>query len=421
MSLEETMSLVEKQQNKAIVAPAIPFTVTQNSTIKANSLRNVGLILERDELLKGMFAYNSFSFTEEVVREIPRLHIEKGNIEDSYIASILRYIEDKYEVLFPEKLLHMAISNEARKNAYNPVKEYMLKAEKDWDGISRAANILPDYLGVSTSEVTTLQTKLFFCGAVAKVFDPEAKFDYVLDLVGGQGVGKTTFLKLISNGWYTDQFVDFKDKDSYMNMQKALIINDDEMTATNNSDFETLKKFISSEQLEYRPPYARTSVIRPKNFVIARTTNEFTYLKDKTGERRFLPNLASKKLQKKNPITDLTPEAVEQIWGEFVSMYKNGFDFILSDEENAALEENRESFMYIDETEAQIEECLSGWPGNFITSAQIAKELGEAALVKNRKLAQKIKYVMDNHRGWEPGAVKKDGKVKRGYRRNSCN
>lgn len=79
MSLEETMSLVEKQQNKAIVAPAIPFTVTQNSTIKANSLRNVGLILERDELLKGMFAYNSFSFTEEVVREIPRLHIEKGN------------------------------------------------------------------------------------------------------------------------------------------------------------------------------------------------------------------------------------------------------------------------------------------------------------------------------------------------------
>lgn len=44
-------------------------------------------------------------------------------------------------------------------------------------------------------------------------------------------------------------YTDFKDKDSYMNMQRALIVNDDEMTATNNSDFETLKKFISSEEL----------------------------------------------------------------------------------------------------------------------------------------------------------------------------
>ncbi len=42
--------------------------------------------------------------------------------------------------------------------------------------------------------------------------------------------------------WYTDQFTDFKDKDSYSNMLRALIVNDDEMTATNNSDFANLKK-----------------------------------------------------------------------------------------------------------------------------------------------------------------------------------
>ena len=88
---------------------------------------------------------------------------------------------------------------------------------------------------------------------------------------------------------------------------------------------------------------------------------------------------------------------------------------MLSDEENELLEENRKSFMYIDEAETQIEEVLAGWPGTFITSSQIAKELGEENLIKNRKLAKKIKYIMDNHREWEPAKKRINGVPKRGY------
>lgn len=417
MSVDDAIKKAENQESTNVVKMPIPFTMTQSGTIKANSLRNIGLILEQDEILKGTFAYNEFSFADEVIKSIPQLHIKCGYVEDNYISSILRYIEDKYGVLFTERLLQMAVGNDAQSNSYNPVKKYLEEAEKEWDGEQRVALLLPEFLGVEISEVTTLQTKIFFIGAVAKVFNPNSKFDYVLDLVGGQGVGKTTFLKKISNGWYTDQFTDFKDKDSYMNMQRALIVNDDEMTATNNSDFETLKKFISSEELEYRPPYGRSAVRRPKNFVIARTTNESTYLKDKTGERRFMPNMANKRRQIKSPITDLTPEIIKQFWGECVHYYKEGFNFMLSDEENELLEENRKSFMYIDEAETQIEEVLAGWPGTFITSSQIAKELGEENLIKNRKLAKKIKYIMDNHREWEPAHKKINGISKRGYKK----
>ena len=324
MGVDDAIKKAEKNESTNVVKMPIPFTMTQSGTIKANSLRNIGLILEQDEILKGTFAYNEFSFADEVIKSIPQLHIKCGYVEDNYISSILRYIEDKYGVLFTERLLQMAVSNDAQSNSYNPVKKYLEEAEKEWDGEQRVALLLPEFLGVEISEVTTLQTKIFFVGAVAKVFNPNSKFDYVLDLVGGQGVGKTTFLKKISNGWYTDQFTDFKDKDSYMNMQRALIVNDDEMTATNNSDFETLKKFISSEELEYRPPYGRSAVRRPKNFVIARTTNESTYLKDKTGERRFMPNMANKRRQIKSPITDLTPEIIKQFWGECVHYYKEG-------------------------------------------------------------------------------------------------
>lgn len=419
MTLEkeiEKLHVVQKE-TKPTSKPIVGFALNQYGNIKSNSLKNVSLIIHSDPLLAGTFAYNEFSHEIEALESIKDLHIEKGNMHDDYIAALLSYIELRYDVLFNDKLLRMALTNEAHDNGFNPVIDYLDKCYKNYDGGNYAREFLPMFLGVPQTEVTELQTNLFFVGAVAKAYDPKTKFDFVLDLVGGQGAGKTTLLKKMANGWYTDQFTDFKDKDSYSNMLRAWIVNDDEMTATNNSDFETLKKFVSAEVLEFRRSYGRESERRDKSFVIARTTNEVTYLKDKTGERRFLPNLVDKSKQKLHPVSDLDQKMVDLLWGEFVSKYKNGFSFNLTREQEEMLNKHRENFMYIDSIEEEIDAFLNSFTGTMITSKQIAKELGEYDLIKNRKLAQKIKYVMDNKSDWKYGLYKINDVPRRGYRR----
>lgn len=114
-----------------VIRKPIEFELNAQGNPKTNSLKNVGLILNGDPLLHDTFRYNEFAYSIDVVKDIPQLFIEKGQLDDSYMAIMLRYIEDEYAVMFQEKLLNMAITVEARQHPYNPVKEYMEKCYKN--------------------------------------------------------------------------------------------------------------------------------------------------------------------------------------------------------------------------------------------------------------------------------------------------
>lgn len=415
---------LREKQNQGTRYP-YNFLLNANGNIKTTSVNNVKIIIENDPLLAGVFRFNEFTQNIDVVRNVSKLHIDKGKMSDDYSLEILSYIEGeaKYgHTTFKDKLVRDALVLAARANSYNPIITYFDICYQHWDRKERLTNFFPDYLGVEKSAFTEWVTKLFFVGAVAKAYNPKIKFDQVLDLVGGQGAGKTTLTKRISPlGYYTDDFNTFTKKDDLSKTRDALIINDDEMTATNKTSFEELKKFCSKQEFRYRLPYGRGIEVFPRQFVIVRTTNERYYLKDQTGNRRFMPLLCDIDKQKYHPVTDLTDNLVKQLWGEAVYLYKSG-DFSLEIDRNhlMLIELNADKFKYSDSFEDTIDEVLENdfKDQNFISNEDLYMHVApDVNFSRNKKMSQKLQYIMVAKYGFEKTQRRIKGRRVRGYLR----
>lgn len=406
------------------------FEETKDGSLKTTSVKNIVLILKTDKNLQNLFKFNEFTNEVDVVRDadlktsIGKMSISKGQYTDQVINSIELYIESSKSyggAVFKNAVVDQGITNIAYMNSYNPVIDYMNEAYARWDKKRRLDDLFPKFLGAEKSEANILITRLWFMGAVAKAYNPKTKFDFVLDIVGGQGAGKTTMLqKLAPLGLYTDQFNTFTNKDDFEVMKNALIVNDDEMTASNSASFEEIKKFITMQVFEYRKSYARKSERFMKKFVMARTTNEVRHLKDRSGDRRFISIYANKKKQQFSPVTDLQPNYVKQVWGEAVWLYKNSKDpFLLTKGQEELLKENREQFRYTSGLEDELMDVLDNKfkDKKFIKNTELAFALfaDRDALGRNTKETKDIRYYME-HLGYKVGARKRiEGKIVRGF------
>ena len=417
--------------------------------IKSNSPNNVLLSFKADDQLSIYLKHNEFSQEHELTKDIRigNTFFKKGELPSNFDSVVKVYFESVLGVAFSNQAMLDGMETFFSERSYNPVMEYMEKAAENWDGRKRINQMLQVYLGAEDIDLVSKIAEMWLVGAVAKVYDPYAKFDYVLDLVGGQGVGKTSLLQKLGGEWYTDAVTDFANKDNYDIMLKALIVNDDEMVASNRMSFAETKAFISKTSLRFRKPYMKRTEEFAKNFVLARTTNQKEYLKDKTGERRFLSVMADISRQKKHPM-EIEPETVEQIWGEAVTIYKAGADLMFDKETEERLEIYREKFMYRDEVELQVLEYLempipdnwSSWSiqqqhqytskyfdnsSEFEAGTKKLEKVSTREMMYNlfmrnsndKKLSTKINMIMDNHPGWEKGQFRIGGKNTKGFKR----
>ena len=326
----------------------------------AVNLDNLKKILSGDSKLKGAIQYNVFTYEIDVTRPMKlNGRILSGAIDDLIIREIRAYIATKYKMDYKKPDIADILEVVAGEHSYNPLKDYLESCESEYKELVNQRDpfdILRHYLNIKDDEYNRIIMDLFFRGAVAKVFDPTIKFDFVLDLTGRQGVGKTQFFEGLFTHKYFTTVETFTDKDDKARMVRNWCVFDDEMVASKKASFSELKKFITETKLEFRPPYASSDRRLPKSFIIVRATNDYDYLNDLTGERRFLVAEVHKDTAYKG--RKWTEKDRRAFWGAMVVAWRANRVLNLTDEQEKLVNEVRSRYKFVDEIFEDVERYL---------------------------------------------------------------
>ena len=172
-----------------------------------STIQNVVLILDNDPMFKGSIAFDRFENRSFFKCKPPwrGLSYPTRFITDSDITHIEHRIETNYRIKGLSPRIQKAVDVVEKKNEIHPVRDHLEK--QVWDGVPRVENLFIEYLGADDSEYIRAVTRKTLAAAVARIFRPGCKFDYVLTLVGEQGKKKSSLIARLAGDWFSDTLV----------------------------------------------------------------------------------------------------------------------------------------------------------------------------------------------------------------------
>lgn len=308
------------------------------------TIANLKLILQNDTNLKGIKGRDCFRDRLTVAGSLPWIRNNVGNVwTDTDDAGLRDYIESVYGINSKEKL-YDALRLVMEERAFHPVKDFIESTV--WDGTPRVERLLIDYLGADNNAYVREITRKTLTAAVARIYQPGIKFDYMLVLVGKQGIGKTLILQRLAGEWCSNSITEIKGKDAYEALDGVWIAEMGELAALKKADREAIKNYISKTDDTYRKAYARNVTVNLRHNIFVGTTNEDTFLEDTTGNRRYWVVDCDAEKRTKLVWRDLPEkgEEVHQIWAEALEIYRSGesiMSLTAEAEEVATTEQNK--------------------------------------------------------------------------------
>ena len=265
--------------------------------------------------------YNTLAYSPWVAGELPWSESTQREWTDVDDSQYLAYMESEYNFYKKENLMR-ALDIVQSENQFNPVIEHLETLK--WDGVPRMETLLTVFLGADDNEVNRAIMSIFMYGAIARVYHPGCQFDLMLVLVGGQGIGKSTFLRKLTmvDEWFDGNFNSIEGTGAIERLRGNWILEMAELLSMKRAkEVEAIKSFITNRFDNFRAPYARRTTKRPRQCVFAGTSNPKHFLSDPTGNRRFMPvEVHEDKVQ--IDAASYEGDYFEQAWAEALHKYK---------------------------------------------------------------------------------------------------
>ena len=302
----------------------------------------------------------------------------------------------------------------SRRRPYHPVKEYLEKLEGaeilDDDAWT---NIAQFTLKPSATELDNTLLRKWLVSAVARIYEPACPADFMHVLVGGQGLGKTHFYKILAGDeWYAEGFMgDPDNKDSYQILHSKWITELGEVDGMTGGKAETaMKNFITRKSDNMRVPYGKNSEDFDRRFVFCATSNSKEgFLRDPTGNRRFVI------LEIEKPVDiELVKKWRDLIWARARKEYIDGCDWNMTKQEMKDNDTNNRDFMYEDAWTTEVENWLMRHKGlPYVEVAEILKGMEMSSKDMTKPTANRVAAILKTL-GWKSKRVS----VGRGRRKN---
>lgn len=268
---------------------------------------------------------------------------------------------------------------------------------------------------VSDFEVTIF--KKWMTGAVARPLNPGCAMDWLMVLVGPQGVGKSAFGRALTpnSNWFgelvSDPDILLKEPQrmamSWLNELPEV----DSFTCGRKADREKMKNLISVREDLTRVPYAAYPERIPRSFVFYGNTNRSEFIEDTESRRTFMVRIPE------GHTIDFkwVEENRDAIWGKALEEYENGTQYIWS---RAEYEEAHSAIMQY-RLEDPIEEILDEFlkTRNRVTTSDVIRcVLQVPSHLQDKSHSKRVSELMEA-RGWIKYSTTIDKKSVRAFKR----
>ena len=336
----------------AITKPSVKELLQHSDQIardlKSNPIFNHATVMEvirASYEWQGVLVYNEMSDHLILMLPVPGMKTPKTTFrprplgDDDFVHALSWFNRNGFPRAKKEIIVD-CIEAVAKETVLSPIRHYLeeLEGKGTWDQTKRLPRLFQQYFGTvedagapdtDTEYLAAIAVK-FMIAAVARMMSPGCKVDTMLVLEGAQGVGKSSAARILAGAaYFSDNLPSLNTKDASDHIRGKWMIELGELSAMQKSEIESTKAFISRQEEKFRPAYRRKEIVYKRRCVFIGTTNQDTYLRDETGNRRFWPVAVGKiKLEALKRDRDL-------LWAEALHRYRAGERWHLTPVERA--------------------------------------------------------------------------------------
>jgi len=317
---------------------------------------NVTLFLTLRPEYHMAYRMNLHSKRLEWTRRVPGIPSSNAGVEveaEDFVAIAIQIAKNSPLVTYKDQVRDLMVSaTRTNEWQYHPVHDYLNRVV--WDHRSRLDTMLVDYCGADDTLLNRALGAKWMISAVKRAFVPGCDAPNILVLEGDQGIGKSSFFRILANDekLYLPDLRADEDRPA-LRCEGKWIVEIAEMSGLSKADKSRFKAFVTTNTDRVKRPYGSEWVEIPRQFIIGATVNPIAgYLDDATGNRRFWP-VAVRKVK----MTALERDR-DQLWAEAVYRFKGREDNHLPKELDEEAREATEARALIDSWEDDIIEWL---------------------------------------------------------------